>query len=73
MAEEEQIVLVSGHAWPVWEYYAPDLPVVRLPELEILDVDAVLDFATTQPPLAAAFAEETGKARGRGWSTGRTR
>jgi 4-amino-4-deoxy-L-arabinose transferase-like glycosyltransferase len=61
IAPDENIVLVSGHAWPVWEYYAPDLPVVRLPALEILDVDAVLDFATTQPPLAAAFAEETGK------------
>jgi hypothetical protein len=36
--------------------------VVRLPDLEILDVNAVLDFPTTQPALAAAFAEETGKA-----------
>ncbi len=61
VAEEENIVLVSGHAWPVWEYYAPDLPVVRLPALEILDVDAVLDFGTTQGPLAAAFADETAK------------
>ena len=61
VAEDENIVLVSGHAWPVWEYYAADLPVVRLPEIEILDVDAVLDFATTQGPLAAAFADETGK------------
>lgn len=62
VADDEQIVLVSGHAWPVWQYYAADLPVVRLPELEILNVDAVLDFASTQGPLAAAFAEKTGKA-----------
>ena len=30
---DEQVVLVSGHAWPVWDYYAPDLPAVRLPDL----------------------------------------
>ena len=28
---DEQVVLVSGHAWPVWDYYAPDMPAVRLP------------------------------------------
>ena len=54
-------MLVSGHAWPVWAYYAPDLPAVRLPELEILDVDAVLDFATTGLALQTAFADETGR------------
>jgi hypothetical protein len=59
--EDELIVLVSGHAWPVWEYYAADVPVVRLPQLEILDVDAVLDFANSGPPLIEAFAEEQGK------------
>jgi hypothetical protein len=61
VAEDEQVVLVSGHAWPVWQYYAPDIPVVRLPELEILDVDAVLDFAASGPPLIASFDEATGK------------
>jgi hypothetical protein len=61
LAPDEQIVLVSGHAWPVWQYYAPDLPVVRLPDLEILDVDAVLDFDTSGPPLIAAFDEADGK------------
>jgi hypothetical protein len=59
--EDEIIVLVSGHAWPVWDYYAADVPVVRLPELEILDVDAVLDFANSGPPLIEAFAKENGK------------
>ena len=61
LAPDEQIVLVSGHAWPVWQYYAPDLPVVRLPDLEILDVDSVLDFDTSGPPLMAAFDEAGGK------------
>ncbi len=40
---DEAVVLVSGHAAPAWRYYAPDLEPVRLPELEILDVNAVLD------------------------------
>jgi mannosyltransferase len=60
IAADETIILVSGHAWPVWDYYAPDLPAVRLPALEILDVDAVLTFAETGPPLQQAFAEDTG-------------
>lgn len=60
LAPEETVVLVSGHAWPVWTYYAPDLPVVRLPELEILDVDAVLDFAETGAVLRDVYAEESG-------------
>lgn len=60
ITETEKVVLVSGHAWPVWNYYAPDLEPVRLPELEILDVDAVLDFDDTGPPLQQAFADETG-------------
>jgi hypothetical protein len=61
LAEDEIAVLVSGHAWPVWDYYAPDLPVVRLPDLEILDVAAVLNFADTGPALQAAFTEESGR------------
>jgi hypothetical protein len=44
-------VLVSGHAWPIWQYYAPDMPAIRLPEIEILDVNAVLDFTNTADPL----------------------
>ncbi|CAN5544917.1 hypothetical protein BH10CHL1_BH10CHL1_16350 [soil metagenome] len=57
----ETVVLVSGHAWPVWHYYAPDLPAVRLPDIDVLDVNAVLTFANTAGPLRAAFANETGK------------
>ena len=52
---EELVVLVSGHAWPVWTYYAPDLPVVRLPAIDVLDVDAVLDFSDTAAPLQRAL------------------
>ncbi len=60
IAEDETVILVSGHAWPVWEYYAPDITPVRLPELEILDVDAVLDFETTGEVLRRAFSAESG-------------
>jgi hypothetical protein len=52
---------VSGHAWPVWHYYAPDLPAVRLPNIDVLDVNAVLTFTNTVAPLRAAFGSETGK------------
>jgi 4-amino-4-deoxy-L-arabinose transferase-like glycosyltransferase len=45
-ASDETVLLVSGHAWPAWVYYAPDIPATRLPEIDILDVDAVLDFGT---------------------------
>lgn len=57
----ETIILVSGHAAPAWTYYAPDLPIVRLPEIDVLDVDALLTFANTVEPLRAAFAPESGK------------
>ncbi len=58
---DETVLLISGHAWPVWHYYAPDIPVVRLPALDVLDVNAVLTFANTVAPLQAAFGEQTGK------------
>jgi hypothetical protein len=41
-------VLVSGHAYPAWDYYAPDIAIVPLPEIDILDVQAVLDFSAGQ-------------------------
>lgn len=44
LAPDERVVLVSGHALPAWRYYAPDVEPLRLPELEILDVNAVLDW-----------------------------
>lgn len=57
---DEAILLVSGHAWPIWDYYAPDLPAIRLPDLEILDVNAVLDFANTGAVLQAALQDKQG-------------
>ncbi|MBX3002181.1 MAG: hypothetical protein KF893_26895, partial [Caldilineaceae bacterium] len=56
----ERVILVSGHAWPIWRYYAPDLEPIRLPEIEILDVDAVLDFAKTADPLRAGLTGADG-------------
>ncbi|MFN8486477.1 MAG: glycosyltransferase family 39 protein [Caldilineaceae bacterium] len=61
MRPDETVLLVSGHVWPVWHYYAPDIPAVRLPPIDVLDVNAVLTFANTAAPLRAAFAKETGK------------
>jgi hypothetical protein len=44
IAPDEAVLLVSGHAAPAWDYYAPDIPRVRLPDIDILDVNAVLGF-----------------------------
>ncbi|MFN2200701.1 MAG: glycosyltransferase family 39 protein [Caldilineaceae bacterium] len=57
--ERTKVVLVSGHAWPVWNYYAPDLPPLRLPDLEILDVNAILDFKNSAIPLRNALEGKT--------------
>ncbi|MGE5602330.1 MAG: glycosyltransferase family 39 protein [Nitrososphaerales archaeon] len=40
----ERVVLVSGHAAPAWDYYAADIPPLRLPQIDVLDVNAVLGF-----------------------------
>ncbi|MGQ9490605.1 MAG: glycosyltransferase family 39 protein [Anaerolineae bacterium] len=58
-AADEAVLLVSGHAYPAWDYYAPDIPLVRLPEIEILDVNAVLDFSVGAQ-LAVALAGKGG-------------
>ncbi|MEA3337859.1 MAG: glycosyltransferase family 39 protein [Chloroflexota bacterium] len=44
LGQNEAVILVSGHALPAWRYYAPDVQPLRLPELEILDVNSVLDL-----------------------------
>ena len=44
IAPDEAVLLVSGHASPAWDYYAPDIPRTRLPDIDILDVDAVAGF-----------------------------
>jgi 4-amino-4-deoxy-L-arabinose transferase-like glycosyltransferase len=56
----EGVILVSGHAWPVWAYYAPDMPLVRLPAIDVLDVNQVLDFAATAAPLRVQAALQPG-------------
>lgn len=60
VAPDEKIVLVSGHTWPIWDYYAANLPVISAAAVEILDVDAVLDYKTT----AATLKRELGNAKG---------
>lgn len=56
---DERVVLVSGHAYPAWRYYAADVEPVRLPEIETLDVNAVLDLRAAEA-LNAALAGRRG-------------
>ncbi len=65
---DERVVLVSGHAAPAWNYYAADLPPLRLPDIDILDVNAVLGFDT-----GAALARGCRARTARGSWNGRTR
>ena len=57
--DSEALILVSGHAFPVWDYYAPSRPPLRLPSFDVLDVNQVLgyDVATA---LQAQVAGRTG-------------
>ncbi len=59
MGSDEAVVLVSGHAAPAWAYYAPDLPPLRLPDIDVLDVQAVLGFGVGQT-LAEDLAGKAG-------------
>ena len=59
MGPDEAVVLVSGHAFPAWEHYAPSVPVVRLPDIDVLDVTQVLGFDAA-PQLGAALAGKSG-------------
>jgi len=56
---DETVILVSGHAYPAWRYYAPDIEPLRLPEIETLDVNAVLDLSA-----AATLNQELAGQRG---------
>ncbi len=58
-AADEAVLLVSGHAYPAWDFYAADIPRVRLPEIDILDVNARLGF-DVGGDLAAALAGKSG-------------
>ncbi|RLT44579.1 MAG: hypothetical protein DWI57_03085, partial [Chloroflexi bacterium] len=55
MDANNPVVLVSGHAWPIWRYYAPDIEAVRLPAIEILDVNAVVDLESSAAILRPAL------------------
>jgi mannosyltransferase len=41
----ERVVLSSGHLYPVWQYYAPEVPYVPLPDLRILSVERRVGLA----------------------------
>lgn len=56
---DEAVLLVSGHAYPAWDYYAADIPATRLPPVDILDVNAVLGFDAA-PALTQALAGKGG-------------
>ncbi|MFZ1755273.1 MAG: glycosyltransferase family 39 protein [Caldilineaceae bacterium] len=55
MGENDAVVLVSGHTWPVWRYYAQSIEPVRLPDIEILDVNAVVDLDNSTAILRPAL------------------
>ena len=57
---DEAVVLVSGHALPAWRYYAPDVEPLRLPELDILDVNAVLDLESAAAALDQGLTGKQG-------------
>ncbi len=59
IAPDEAVLLVSGHMSPVWDYYAGDLPRVRLPDIDVLDVNAVLSYEVGER-LAQALAGKRG-------------
>jgi mannosyltransferase len=56
---DEPVLLVSGHMYPVWRYYAPSTPYVPLPDLRVLSVDAALDMSVA-PALEKALAGAPG-------------
>ncbi len=59
IAGDEAVLLVSGHMSPVWDYYAGDLSRLRLPDMDVLDVNAVLGYDVGER-LADALAGRQG-------------
>jgi hypothetical protein len=45
VGEDETVILVSGHAFPVFDYYAPDLERHLLPDSTTLDTGETLDYS----------------------------
>ncbi len=56
---DEAVILVSGHAYPVWNYYAPSRPPLRLPGFDVLDVNQTLGYDVA-PTLQAQVAGRSG-------------
>ena len=42
---EETVILTSGHAFPVYDYYAPDIERHLLPDSATLDTTQILDYS----------------------------
>ncbi|HSN74646.1 MAG TPA: glycosyltransferase family 39 protein [Anaerolineae bacterium] len=57
---DEAVLLVSGHAYPAWRYYAPDVDPLRLPAIETLDVNAVLNLESAAAALDEGLAGTEG-------------
>ena len=57
---DETVLLVSGHAYPIFDVYLPDFERYRLPELDILDVNQVLGWEETAAALNRDLAGKGG-------------
>ncbi len=57
---EDVVILTSGHTWPIWNYYAPHIPAVSVPQLRILDVNSVVDYPTATSLLGNALINRNG-------------
>jgi len=55
----ERVILVSGHAYPMSDYYLPDVEILPLPPERTLDTTAVLGVDAAQP-LAEGLAGAEG-------------
>jgi hypothetical protein len=53
IAPDETVTLTSGHLSPVWDYYAPDVERHRVPDIDILDVNATLGYHSASELTAA--------------------
>ncbi len=61
--EDEAVMLVSGHAYPVFDTYVPQrfgLERIRLPELEILDVNETIGWEQAASALNETLANNGG-------------
>jgi hypothetical protein len=59
ISPDETIILLSGHMYPVFDYYAPDLERYLLPDSPTLDTSRTLDFSIADD-LRMWFAGKSG-------------